>query len=185
MMKLVKYSLAVICALVAFQVNAEEAVSRATFTTAIDNREPTDEVTNLDNEASKVYYFTEINGLKGQTITHRWEQNGEVQANVNFNVGGNRWRIWSSKNLQPELSGQWQVMVVDEAGNVLSQNSFNYGDTTTGSTATTEVTETQATEAEVVSTTEQPATAAPMSEEELSKIAPAAGGNTATPATAE
>ena len=188
MMKLVKYSLAIICAFVAFQVNAEDAVSRATFTTAIDNREPTDEVSNLDKDASKIYYFTEIKGLKGQTITHRWEQNGEVQANVNFNVGGNRWRIWSSKNLKPELSGQWQVMVVDEAGNVLSQNSFNYGDTATGSTtspeATTEVTEPQASEAEVVSTTDQPATAAPMSEEELSKIAPAAGGTT-TPATTE
>ena len=193
MMKLVKYTLAVICALVAFQVNAEDAVSRATFTTAIDNREPTDEITDLDNEASKVYYFTEIKGLKGQTITHRWEQNGEVQANVTFNVGGNRWRIWSSKNLKPELAGQWQVMVVDEAGNVLSQNSFNYGDTATGSTAspeiTTEISEPQVTETETVSTTEQPATAAPMSEEALSKIAPAAGGNTATtpatPATAE
>ena len=183
MMKLFKYGLAVICVLVTFQVNAEEVVSRATFTTAIDNREPTDEVTNLDNEASKIYYFTELKGLKGQTITHRWEQNGEVQANVTFNVGGNRWRIWSSKNLKPELSGQWQVMVVDETGNVLSQNSFNYGDTATGSTvspeATTENAEPQA--SETVSTTEQPATAAPMTEEELSKIAPAAGGNTATP----
>ena len=182
-MKFVKYSLAVICALVAFQVNAEDGVSRATFTSAIDNREPTDEITNLANDASKIYYFTEIKGLKGQTITHRWEQNGEVQANVTFNVGGDRWRIWSSKNMQPELSGQWQVMVVDEAGNVLSQDSFNYGEVAATESApqVSEATDAAAS----VETTPAATQNAPMSDEELSKIAPAAGGNTTEPATAE
>ncbi len=83
-MKLVKYSLAVICALVAFQVNAQDAVSRATFTTAIDNREPTDEVTNLDNDASKIYYFTEIKFHSG---TKYFQPNFANPKHINFGYG--------------------------------------------------------------------------------------------------
>ena len=134
-MKLVKYILTIACAVATFQLHAADGVTRSGFTTAIDNREPVDAVSSLPDDSDKVYYFTEIRGLEGQTLTHRWEQNGEVQANVNFNIGGDRWRVWSSKNLQPELTGTWQVMVVDEAGNVLSQDSFNYGTATEAATA--------------------------------------------------
>lgn len=128
-MKLKPGLLSILGALISTQVFAAEGVSRSAFTTAIDNREPVNEISQLSSEESKVYYFTEIKGLKDQIISHRWEQNGEVQATVDFTIGGDRWRVWSSKNLQPEFSGEWQVMVVDEAGNVLAQNSFNYGDT--------------------------------------------------------
>ncbi|MDH5483670.1 MAG: DUF2914 domain-containing protein [Gammaproteobacteria bacterium] len=172
-MKLVKYVLAVICASVAFQSLAADGIARANFTTAIENREPVDEVTELANDTTKIYYFTEIQGLEGQTITHRWEQNGEVQANVSFTVGGNRWRIWSSKNLQPEWTGEWQVMVVDEAGNVLSQNSFNYVAANTESTG--ETTAVTAEEAPTMETGE-------VAEEDLPNIAPAAGGDAEAPA---
>lgn len=178
-MKLVKYILALTFTIVTFQVSAADGVARSSFTTAIDNHEPTDEITALATDANKIYYFTEIKGLKGQTITHRWEQNGQVQASVNFAIGGDRWRVWSSKNLESHLAGEWQVMVVDEAGNVLSQNAFNYGDAPAAST------EISATEAAMPATeaTATPADTqnAPMSDEELSKIAPAAGSETTAP----
>lgn len=137
-MKLILSILSILGALVSTQLLAAEGVSRSAFTTAIDNREPVNEISQLSSEESRVYYFTEIKGLKDQVISHRWEQNGEVQATVDFNIGGDRWRVWSSKNLQPEFSGEWQVMVVDEAGNVLDQNSFNYGDPMSGETAQAE-----------------------------------------------
>lgn len=210
-MKIIQYTLAMVFTLLAFQLQAAEGVARAAFTTAIDDREPIDEVSTLDTDASKVYYFTEIKGLKGQTITHRWEQNGEVQATVSFDIGGDRWRIWSSKNLDPEFTGQWQVMVLDEAGNVLSQNSFDYGQaestpseaisdadaspsramenmaekataTESKATATAQkapaekaMTEKAITEKAAVKAEQTTKTAGTMSEEELSKIAPAAG----------
>lgn len=191
-MKTTKYVLAIASYLMAFQLNAAEGVARSTFTTAIDNREPVDEVSSIDTDSSKIYYFTEIKGLKDQRISHRWEQNGEVQATVNFDIGGDRWRVWSSKNLQPEFTGEWQVMVVDEAGNVLAQNTFNYGDGTEQSTGQadtiSDTTADQATEQSMAETAKKDmkdaqATTMP-SEEELSKIAPAAGG-TPAPATAE
>ncbi len=110
----------------AMSAQAEDGVARAAFTTAIQDREPVDQVGQLSNENSQVYFFTEIRGMEGHTITHRWTQGGENRAEVSFNVGGNRWRVWSSKNLQPEWIGEWQVSVVDEGGNVLTQESFAY-----------------------------------------------------------
>jgi len=183
-MKIFKYSLAIICTLLAFQANAENGISRSAFTTAIDNREPTDEVSTLSTDTSKIFYFSEIKGLKGQTVTHRWEHNGEVQANVSFNVGGNRWRVWSSKNLQPEMSGQWQVMIVDEAGNVLTQNSFDYGEAaaTTSAEPATEATQTTEASTAETQTPSTPEETTSMSAEELSKIAPAAGETAPAPA---
>ncbi len=171
-MKTTKYVLAIAGSLLAFQLHAAEGVARSTFTSAIDNREPVDEISNIDTDSSRIYYFTEIKGLNGQRISHRWEQNGEVQATVSFDIGGDRWRVWSSKNLQPEFTGEWQVMVVDEAGNVLSQNSFNYGDMAPSTPATEAVTE-ASTETDTTATQTQATNG--MSEAELSTIAPAAG----------
>jgi hypothetical protein len=43
---------------------------------------------------------------------------------VNFNVGSNRWRSYSSKNLLPEWTGIWTVSVIDDKGNVLTETYF-------------------------------------------------------------
>ena len=163
MMKTVKYLLAMMSVLVAFQAHAEEGVARAAFTTAISEKEPVDEVSELTNDTSKIYYFTEIKGLEGQTLTHRWELNGEIQASVSIPIGGNRWRIWSSKNLTADTTGEWKVTVIDEAGSQLSENSFNYV------AANTEPTEAKQSIQETGN----------IAEEDLHKIAPSAGGKPA------
>jgi hypothetical protein len=41
-------------------------------------------------------------------------------------VKGPRWRVWSSKSLNPDWLGQWRVTVVDDTGAVLVQRDFNY-----------------------------------------------------------
>lgn len=102
------------------------SVARATFTTAVQDREPVDSISTLTNDGSKVYYFTEIHDMSGQTVTHRWQYNGEVMAEVQFDIGGPRWRIYSSKTLMPYWLGNWEVSVVDESGNPLSVNTFSY-----------------------------------------------------------
>lgn len=125
-MKIVKSIFAAVILLTGLSVQAESGVSRSSFTTAIQDREPVDQVGQLTNDNAIVYFFTEISGLEGQTITHKWEHGGEVKAEVSFDVGGNRWRVWSSKNLQPNWLGDWTVSVVDAGGNVLSQENFTY-----------------------------------------------------------
>ena len=107
-------------------VSASENVARSTFTTGVAEREPVDKLGQLTNDKEKVYFFTEITGMAGHTITHRWEHSGDVKAEVKFKVGSDRWRIWSSKNLQPQWVGEWIVTVIDEEGKVLAEESMAY-----------------------------------------------------------
>ena len=106
------------------------SVARAVFTLGINDREPIDAVSTVGNDANRIYYFTELKGMAGQTVTHRWEYNGKVMAEVQFNVGGDRWRTYSSKNLDPMWLGEWKVSVVDTAGSTLNVNTFTYTQST-------------------------------------------------------
>ncbi len=101
-------------------------ISRSAFTTEIVDKEPLTELEKISVDITRVYFFTEITGLNGHTITHRWEYNGEVMAEVSFQVNANRWRTWSSKNLLSSWTGKWQVSVLDEGGNVIDQSEFEY-----------------------------------------------------------
>jgi hypothetical protein len=103
-----------------------DKVARAVFTTGVADREPADQVTSLKNDVQQVFFFTELTGLDGQTITHKWEHAGEVKAEVNFDVKAPRWRVWSSKKFDPNWTGEWTVSVVDGSGAVLAQGKLNY-----------------------------------------------------------
>jgi len=105
---------------------ASDKVPRALFTTAVTNREPADQVTSLKNDVQQVYFFTELTGLDGQTVTHKWEHSGEVKAEVKFDVKAPRWRVWSSKKFDPSWTGEWTVSVVDSSGATLAQTKLMY-----------------------------------------------------------
>lgn len=100
-------------------------VARSAFTTAIADREPVDTLQAIEAVEQKIYFFTELLDMQGQTATHRWEYNGEVMAEVTFEVKGSRWRVWSSKNLQPEWLGEWKVSVINGANEVISETTLN------------------------------------------------------------
>jgi hypothetical protein len=101
-------------------------VSRATFTEAVVNREPKNRITELPNNKQYIYYFTELKGMAGQNISHRWLLDGKPMYEMKFNVGSPRWRIWSSLPLQQEWLGRWEVQVVNEMGQVVHSDSFKY-----------------------------------------------------------
>ena len=106
------------------QPSGQGEIARAQFTTAIQDREPTDDVATLSSNNDKIYFFTELVNFNGATITHRWEYQGKTMAEVNFNVGGSRWRAYSSKNIKPEWTGVWSVTVLNEEGIPLKMSSF-------------------------------------------------------------
>ena len=106
--------------------NAEARVALAQFTTAIENREPVDQVTFVANDVEKVFFYTDLRGLEGQTISHRWLHGGTVVANVPFDVKGSRWRVWSSKKLLPDLIGDWTVEIVTGEGEVIAAEPFTF-----------------------------------------------------------
>ena len=125
-MKSIKLLLVSVLLVMGFSANADDGVARSAFTSAIEDKEPVDQIKELTTDNKKIYFFTEITGMNGLTMIHRWEYNNKVMAEVSFNVGANRWRVWSSKNLMPSLTGKWQVSVIDEGGNILSTESFIY-----------------------------------------------------------
>ena len=102
------------------------SVVRSAFTTEIAEREPTQDLKTLSSDNSKVMFFTELRDMSGQTAIHRWEHDGKVVAEVEFNVKGPRWRVWSSKNLTPENTGDWKVSVLNGAGEVISEKNLSY-----------------------------------------------------------
>ena len=102
------------------------SVARSAFTLAVVDREPTDEITTLSNDHGRIYYFTELDGMAGQKVSHRWLYNGQTMAELTFNVGGPRWRVWSSKSLLPNWTGEWSVAVINEQGQEVSRQSFEY-----------------------------------------------------------
>lgn len=102
------------------------SVIRSAFTRTIDEREPTEDLQNLTNENGHVKFFTELRDMSGQTAIHRWEYDGKVVAEVEFNVKGPRWRVWSSKSFVPQWTGDWKVSVVNGAGEVISEKNLSY-----------------------------------------------------------
>lgn len=101
-------------------------VALARFTTAVEDREPVDAVSFLPNVEREVLFYTDLRGLEGRTVLHRWEYRGEVVAEVRFDVHSPRWRVWSSKALQPEWVGDWTASVIGPDGEVLAVETFTY-----------------------------------------------------------
>ena len=115
-------------------------VERSSFTTAVVDREPQDAVDTLTNDHVQIAYFTEAMGMTGTRLTHRWEYDGVVMAEVSFDVGGPRWRTHSVKTLDPELLGEWTVSTLSN-GKVLATESFQYVEVATQASAPAEATE--------------------------------------------
>jgi hypothetical protein len=101
-------------------------VARAQFTSAIKDREPIDSLNQLGNDQNRIYFFTELKGFNGQGVAHRWEFNGQVMYEQKFDVGSDRWRVFSSKTLDPLWLGEWKVSVVDGSGATVSASTFTY-----------------------------------------------------------
>lgn len=98
-------------------------VIRAAFTTGLVAREPVNQLTRV-NAGQTLYYFTELGGLQEHVITHRWEYNGKFQLGMQFPVGGERWRVQSSKSITPNMVGTWTVTVINDNGQVLRQDTL-------------------------------------------------------------
>lgn len=107
-------------------VHAQE-VARTIITTNVVDREPVNDLQTIPSSTDTVIFFTDLRDMQGQTVTHRWMFGNEQMAEVNFDVRGPRWRVWSSKNMLPEWTGGWSVQVVNGVGEVVAEKSFTYG----------------------------------------------------------
>ncbi|MGH8657543.1 MAG: DUF2914 domain-containing protein [Gammaproteobacteria bacterium] len=105
-------------------------VPRALFTGAIKGGEPTDAegpvILSRGKSGKSLYFFTELRGLKGKTVTHRWEYQGQTMLTIPFKIGSDRWRVYSNKSLPTKMTGPWRVIVADSTGAVLAAKEFHY-----------------------------------------------------------
>ena len=102
------------------------SVANATFTSEVVDGGPIDFREEFDNETPVVYYYSELLGLAGQTVQHRWTRDGKLMQEVPIQVTRARQPAWSKTVMQPEWTGAWTVEVVDEGGRVLDRSGFAY-----------------------------------------------------------
>jgi hypothetical protein len=122
----------------------EGSVVRAIFTSSVQDREPVDQLEEVTIDAGQLYFFTELRDLQGQAVKHQWKYQDQVIADMNFNVGADRWRVWSSKSVQPERIGIWTVSVINGNGNVIAMKTIELkpasaADASSGASATESV----------------------------------------------
>lgn len=101
-------------------------VSRAVFTTAIQQAEPADSLSELRSDAEQVFLFTELRNMDGEVVMHTWEHKGAIIARVRFDVGEPHARLWSGRLLTPDMQGSWRVVVTNASGTVLTEKTLDY-----------------------------------------------------------
>lgn len=139
MFKKVLVTIVSMAALIAFSAVQAE-VARSIITSGVEDREPVSDLEQVPASHEQIFFFTELRDMTDRSVTHIWKYNNEVMAEVPFNVGGPRWRVWSSKQMLPGWTGEWQVEVVDDTGAVIVQKTFTYGAAETDSDAAIEET---------------------------------------------
>lgn len=101
-------------------------VKIAQFTTIIRKRYPADNIMVLENPHQAVSFFSELYGMAGKQVLHRWRYEGDVKFEARFDVMSDKWRAWSTHILPAELAGSWIVEVVNEHGAVLETRTLTY-----------------------------------------------------------
>jgi Protein of unknown function (DUF2914) len=102
------------------------AVENATFTSGIADGAPVDFRQEFNADTPVIYYYTEVVGLRDQTVAHRWKLEGRLMQEVKLPVKSSRQKLWSTNAMQPEWTGNWTVEVVNERGEVINRQSFAY-----------------------------------------------------------
>jgi hypothetical protein len=106
--------------------STSEIVKRAIICTGITNHEPIDSLTNIPASTGKVFFFTEITGMEGKTITHRWIKEGSKVTDIRISMASNRYRCHSSRSVSGK-TGNWTARVLDENGKTLKEVAFTVG----------------------------------------------------------
>lgn len=107
----------------------DRRVSRALLAGGINKKEPFNlilsPVVSDRDKAISLFYFTEIQDMKGQVLFHHWLRNGKTVFKRKLNILGNHWRAATSKNITFSKKGRWQVKLVDGDGNIMNVINFD------------------------------------------------------------
>lgn len=105
-----------------------EKILQARLTTELENRSPvSDAPSTLAVDAEKlltVYFFTEISGYRATPIFFNWYQDKKRVARVRVRPLNDTTQILSSKYINHQMTGDWRVELVSQAGETLAESQF-------------------------------------------------------------
>ncbi len=99
-------------------------IDHMAVTSGIKDREPVDSL--CETAKNSIYFFTDLRQLNGKTVRHQWIHEDYVESEKAFEVGGDRWRVWSRKSLDKTSEGVWILAVLDENDELLAVKRFKY-----------------------------------------------------------
>lgn len=112
-----------------FAFMAKADIVRSQLTSAIENREPTDDlasdVVGRANSITRVFYFNQLTNMNGDVLEHKWLLDGVEKAVVQLPIGSDNWRTYSSKRMNDAMQGNWQIQVWLN-GQQLQSHEFTY-----------------------------------------------------------
>lgn len=104
----------------AFNTIKHYKIKRGLLTNGVFDKEPIDELVPPfkvgENASLKLFYFTEIRDMKGQSLFHQWIKDGVVIQKTTINPQGKRWRVSSNRELTRADIGRWIVQLLDQEG---------------------------------------------------------------------
>jgi len=122
-------SIAAIAALLTSSVPAadEAYVAQAVITTGVTaSAQPqTDNLTIVDYTIGSVMFYTEINGLSGEVVAHRWFYEDQEVSSITIQLSSNNSLNWSQSSITPSQLGKWEVQLVDSDGDILAVRRFD------------------------------------------------------------
>ena len=72
-----------------------------------------------------IYFFTELLGLSGRTVLHRWEWNGRMTQERQLHPASQSWRAYTAMTIAGDMRGSWRVSAVEaKTGKVLAWQRF-------------------------------------------------------------
>ncbi|OUS28617.1 hypothetical protein A9Q99_11420 [Gammaproteobacteria bacterium 45_16_T64] len=106
-------------------------INRAIFSHTVDSdKEPTQAISRTvtidPSGLTKVHFFTEINNRAGDTFTHTWFRDGKKIVKVRIPIGSDTWRCSSSKYLDKNMAGNWEVKITDKKGDLVASGAFTF-----------------------------------------------------------
>jgi|688.fasta_scaffold188429_2 hypothetical protein len=106
----------------------DKHVVRALLSSAPNNDEPGERIKSpvkiAENQAQELFYFVQTKNLKNSILFHRWYKDGQVMSKKQFNVKSNNAKLISSHKLTAKDIGQWQVVLIDKKGKLLSEVNY-------------------------------------------------------------
>ena len=77
------------------------------------------------SKAQSATYFTEVINMQGSTVFHEWLKEGKSIYKRKIIIRGKRWRIPTSKLFTITSTGQWQVRIITQQGDILHKIDFS------------------------------------------------------------